>query len=242
LFLHRGDYNGNLIFGQLSDNSLKAQYNEVVRKLIAILLLLFLLSPLFALERGIASWYDSDPNGPLTANGEVFDPNALKAAHKSLRFGTVVRVTDIQSKKHVDVVINDRGPFVEGRIIDLTPEAARVLGIYVKGITEVELKPIFIPDYPISNYNRLGDTGYYKIQIGTYANLDTVETLYNRFRLLGFHPIVEIVDQKLSRLTLRWIEEKEKERTLKILKTLGFEEILLRGDMPPDVDSEAKSQ
>ena len=75
-------------------------------------------------QTGVASIY----KGGKTANGEFSRPNAMTAAHKTLPFGTVVRVTDRQSGRSVVVRINDRGPYARGRIIDLTPAAARALG------------------------------------------------------------------------------------------------------------------
>ena len=82
---------------------------------------LFLLLPalLFA-ERGIASWYTSDVEDALTANGEIYRDDALTAAHKSLTFGTIVRVHNLSNGLYVDVKINDREPFVEGRISKIT--------------------------------------------------------------------------------------------------------------------------
>jgi rare lipoprotein A len=78
-------------------------------------------------QSGIASVY-SLSSGSKTANGERLNPNALTAAHRTMPFGTKVRVLHAQSGRSVVVTINDRGPFVRGRIIDLTPAAARVLG------------------------------------------------------------------------------------------------------------------
>src|SRR6185503_1794107 len=81
-------------------------------------------------QDGIASYYKS---GRVTANGERFNPNGLTAAHRSLRFGTRVRVTNLRNGRSVIVRINDRGPFVRGRIIDLTYGAAQVVGMHGSG-------------------------------------------------------------------------------------------------------------
>jgi len=77
---------------------------------------------------GVASWYGQEFAGRTTANGEIFDPLLLTAAHRTLPFGTRVRVTNLANGRRVVVRINDRGPFKKGRVIDLTPAAARVLG------------------------------------------------------------------------------------------------------------------
>lgn len=90
-------------------------------------------------ERGGASWYGPGFHGKLTANGETFDQEALTAAHKTLKFNTRVRVTDLDTGQQVIVRINDRGPFVAGRIIDLSKGAARELGLLEKGVARVEL-------------------------------------------------------------------------------------------------------
>lgn len=91
-------------------------------------------------ETGIASWYGPGFDGNYTANGEIYDMNGISAAHKTLPFGTVVRVVELSTGRSVVVRINDRGPFVEGRIIDLSKGAALELGIIEKGITKVGLR------------------------------------------------------------------------------------------------------
>jgi rare lipoprotein A len=206
-----------------------------VRKYISILFLLLFSFSLLANtnEVGIASWYTSEPDGPLTANGEIFDPDKLTAAHKSLTFGTVVRVHNLEDNKSVDVTINDRGPFVEGRIIDLTVQGAKELGIYEKGIALVELEILHKPPYPVSNYNRLGDTGYYKIQIGSFSNYQTVQDLYEKLIKEDLIAELELVENNLIRLTIRWIEENRKDEILKTLNKLGIKEPLIRGDVNP---------
>lgn len=90
-------------------------------------------------QHGIASWYGHPFHGRLTANGEIYDMSKLTAAHKELPFNTRVRVTNLNNGKSVVVRINDRGPFVEGRIIDLSKEAARMIGMVDTGISMVEL-------------------------------------------------------------------------------------------------------
>jgi hypothetical protein len=161
------------------------------------------------------------------------DPDKLTAAHKSLTFGTVVRVHNLEDNKSVDVTINDRGPFVEGRIIDLTVQGAKELGIYEKGIALVELEILHKPPYPVSNYNRLGDTGYYKIQIGSFSNYQTVQDLYEKLIKEDLIAELELVENNLIRLTIRWIEENRKDEILKTLNKLGIKEPLIRGDVNP---------
>jgi rare lipoprotein A len=91
-------------------------------------------------ETGIASWYGDEFAGRLTANGEIFDPDVISAAHKTLPMPSVVRVINLDNGRALVVRINDRGPFVAGRIIDLSREAARVLGFQKKGIARVRVQ------------------------------------------------------------------------------------------------------
>ena len=92
-------------------------------------------------ETGIASWYGYETyrqkGGHMTANGEAFDPNGLNAAHKYLPLPTFVKVTNLENRRSIILRVNDRGPFVEGRIIDLSAGAARKLGFYDKGTARV---------------------------------------------------------------------------------------------------------
>ncbi|MFY0989506.1 septal ring lytic transglycosylase RlpA family protein [Halomonas sp. C05BenzN] len=88
-------------------------------------------------EKGIASFYSDNFQGATTASGEPFDQQALTAAHPTLPFGTKVLVTRPDTGKEVEVLINDRGPFVPGRIIDLSKRAARELGMLNRGVAPV---------------------------------------------------------------------------------------------------------
>jgi rare lipoprotein A len=95
--------------------------------------------PVVVQEQGGASWYGRYFHGRRTANGERYDQNELTAAHKTLPFGTVVRVRSEINGKEVDVRINDRGPFVAGRVIDLSQAAANALGMLQLGVKKVTL-------------------------------------------------------------------------------------------------------
>jgi rare lipoprotein A len=91
-------------------------------------------------QQGVASFYSDALHGRRTASGERYDKAALTAAHKSLPLGTRVRVTRLSTGDSVVVRINDRGPFVKGRVIDLSHRAARALGITEKGVVKVRLE------------------------------------------------------------------------------------------------------
>ncbi|MBS1731482.1 MAG: septal ring lytic transglycosylase RlpA family protein [Bacteroidetes bacterium] len=91
-------------------------------------------------QKGIASYYSDSFNGKKTANGEIFKNDKLTAAHQTLPFGTRVKVMNPQNGNSVKVRINDRGPFVKGRIIDLSKKAAEKLNMINDGILQVVLK------------------------------------------------------------------------------------------------------
>lgn len=94
---------------------------------------------------GIASWYGADFNGRLTASGEVYDMYEMTAAHKTLPLGSMVKVHNLDNGKSATVKVNDRGPYVEGRVIDLSRKAARALGMRDDGTAHVRLEVLMMP-------------------------------------------------------------------------------------------------
>jgi rare lipoprotein A len=94
---------------------------------------------------GVASWYGNEFHGRPTSSGEIFDTNDLTAAHRALPFGTYVMVSNLENDRSVVVRINDRGPFVRGRIIDLSYAAARALGLVGPGTARVRLDVLRAP-------------------------------------------------------------------------------------------------
>ena len=96
-------------------------------------------------EVGIASWYGKSFHGRRTASGERYDMHAMTAAHRSLAFGTRVRVVNLKNGKSVVVRINDRGPFVKGRIVDLSRRAADQLAFLQDGVTKVRVEVLRPP-------------------------------------------------------------------------------------------------
>jgi len=95
-------------------------------------------------ETGIASYYHDKFEGRTTASGDIFRQNKLTAAHKTLPFNTKVKVTNLKNNLSVIVIINDRGPFVEGRIIDLSQEAAWQLQFLIDGIAKVKVEVLVV--------------------------------------------------------------------------------------------------
>jgi rare lipoprotein A len=127
-------------------------------------------APIVQGEEGIASWYGHPYHGRHSASGEIYNMYAMTAAHRTLPFGTQVRVHDLQNSRDVDVRINDRGPFVEGRIIDLSYAAAQAMGM--NGIARVRLE--------ILGLGSTSEPGVYAVQVGAFrdpANADRLKAL-----------------------------------------------------------------
>lgn len=161
----------------------------MLRSVFAIVFCLFLATAYAQVQTGKASFYADKFDGTPTASGEKYRHNKLTAAHKTLPFGTKVRVTNLTNSASVEVVINDRGPYVENRIIDLSKAAAEKLGFINQGLADVRLEVIDAGDgktsdpartidrvtvdenefyeFEISRSNPKG----YGVQIGTYQEL-----------------------------------------------------------------------
>ncbi len=116
-------------------------------------------------QEGVASWYGPTFHGRKTADGETYDMYAMTAAHKTLPLGTRVEVTNLDNHRQVQVRINDRGPFVRGRIIDLSYAAAKKLGIVGPGTAPVELVAVGAANV---DFNK----GNFTFQVGSFRNRD----------------------------------------------------------------------
>ncbi len=96
-------------------------------------------------EEGVASWYGEPFHGRTTASGETYDMEALTAAHPTLPFGTRVRVRNLENRREVQLRVNDRGPFVRGRVIDVSRRGARELGLLGPGTARVRITVLEAP-------------------------------------------------------------------------------------------------
>ncbi|MEY2394994.1 MAG: rare lipoprotein [Acidobacteriaceae bacterium] len=121
-------------------------------------------------ETGLASWYGHPYHGRVAANGEIYDMEKLTAAHRTLPFGTWVRVTNITNDKSVEVRITDRGPFVGGRIIDLSHAAAEVIDMIGAGVAQVRLDIISAPVVASAQ-------NWYAVQAGAFREKERAEDL-----------------------------------------------------------------
>jgi len=135
--------------------------------------------PIGWVQRGIASWYGPNFHGRLTSNGEIYDMYALTAAHKTLPMNTIVKVTNLNNGKSVIVRINDRGPFVKGRIIDLSYTAGTKIGLNKSGTAPVLLKVIGFK----------GDVllGGYMLQVGAFMKEDRAQKKALKLKRLGYN-------------------------------------------------------
>lgn len=120
-----------------------------------------------AIASGIASWYGPNFHGKLTANGETFNMNDLTAAHRTLPFNTWVRVENLDTGKTVDVRINDRGPYVGNRVIDLSRRSAREVDMIDAGTANVRLFLLEEGDRPLSENNRASRESF-TVQIASF--------------------------------------------------------------------------
>jgi len=138
-------------------------------------------------QRGKASWYGKKFHGRKTANGEIYNMYAMTAAHKTLPLGTYVRVENLSNNKKIEVRVNDRGPFVRGRIIDLSYTGAKKLGIVGPGTAPVEIVALGVA----SKKKTTGSTGpsyvpidYYKgnftVQVGAFGDRKNAEKLQQK--------------------------------------------------------------
>ncbi len=119
-------------------------------------------------ETGLASWYGHPYHGRPAANGEIYDMEAFTAAHRTLPFGTWVRVVNLTNNKTVDVRITDRGPFVENRIIDLSHAAGEAIGLIGPGVARVRLDIVSVPASASAQ-------SWYAVQAGAFLDRDRAE-------------------------------------------------------------------
>lgn len=127
-------------------------------------------------EEGIASWYGHPYHGRRTASGEVYNMHDMTAAHRTLPFGTRVRVHNRENRRSTTVRINDRGPFVEGRIIDLSYAGAQAIGMAGPGTAWVRLEILGIGSSPPSPPSPAA-AGAFAVQVGAFADPRNAEAL-----------------------------------------------------------------
>jgi rare lipoprotein A len=168
--------------------------------------------------QGFASWYGGKFHGRLTSSGEVFDTNEMTAAHRTLPFGTLVKVTNLDNGKCVIVKINDRGPFVEGRIIDLSRAAAEGIDMLGQGIARVSIEIVAFST----------DKEVYAIQVGAYGLEKNAEKARLVLETAGFVVTIEKTGLSVARVLVRAIPALSLPDTRKKLEDLGFSQYLVK--------------
>lgn len=189
-------------------------------------------------EVGIASWYGEDFHGLPTTTGEIYNMYDFTAAHKTLPLGLFVKVKNLENKKETILRLNDRGPFVDGRIIDLSYAAAKELDIVSRGTAKVELEVL---GYPIYEGDKLTfrkpesyDAPFYRVQIGAFKVRENAERLAKTFAEKDVNvKLVEFQSKEGLFYRVRVGSFKkidEAERYQKELKKLGFGKTFIVGD------------
>ena len=143
-------------------------------------------------QTGVASWYGRDFHGKNTSNGERYDMYAMTAAHKTLPLGVYVRVRNMDNGRETVVRINDRGPFVKGRIIDLSYAAAKQIGVDVIGTAPVRIEALGYREAGSDQYAAVGnyDAGDYTVQVGSFKEYSNAQRLSEEMkRRYGFSEI-----------------------------------------------------
>jgi rare lipoprotein A len=175
-------------------------------------------------ETGVASWYGRDFQGRTTASGEIFDLNGISAAHRTLPLGTVLSVTNLDNLKSIKVRINDRGPYVKGRVLELSLGAAKELGFAAQGTARVTIESL----EPVK------DHAVYTVQAAVFAEEENAKTL--KARLQRKYETVYIVSYesnvgKFHRVRVGAYSSEEKAERIAAKLTLdGLEPVVVRKD------------
>jgi rare lipoprotein A len=187
-------------------------------------------------QTGKASWYGGKFHGRTTSSGEIYDMHAMTAAHKTLPLGTVVHVENLVNGKSTVVRINDRGPFVKGRIIDLSYGAAKEIGLVGPGVSEVRVTALGRQVGAVESRGKLIPVvetqdlrgGEFAVQVGAFLEKRNATELARRLEVLFEHVTVTKYIDEQSRILHRVRVSKagtleEAERLEQKLKEIGFE-------------------
>ena len=152
-------------------------------------------------EQGIASWYGKDFHGKKTASGEIYNMYQLSAAHKTLPLGTWVKLHNLNNGKKINLRINDRGPFIKGRIIDLSYGAAKKIGIVDSGITPVRIVILNKPENKLKNKLAYAPANFFQseftIQVAAFSDFNNAKRLKKK------------LDQNYKNIRIKKISDKE---------------------------------
>ncbi len=178
-------------------------------------------------EHGFASYYAGKFQGRLTANGEIFDTNGFTAAHKTLPFNTIVRVVNDETGAAVLVRINDRGPFVPGRIIDLSRAAADAIGMVGMGLAKVTVEVVDLGDG--KTYHKTGPPSDRVIlQIGAFRDEANAAKTVRLLESARLKPVIENGAGGFTKVLLPGVLAGDVKLILLKLDGLGFTDVLIR--------------
>ncbi len=167
----------------------------------------------FGAEEGLASWYAGKFQGRRTASGEIFDTNQMTAAHKTLPFGTRVRVRNLDNGREVVVRINDRGPFVEGRVIDLSRAAAEAIEMTGSGLARVRVEIVERPDVTAARY---------LVQVAAFAQQENAARAVARLAGEGVTAVAERGGDGVHRVRVRDVPAANLQRVREAAARAGF--------------------
>ncbi len=184
-------------------------------------------------ETGMASWYGEKFHGRPTALGETYNMYAMTAAHKTLPLPTQVRVTNLENGRSAELRVNDRGPFVKGRVIDLSYGAARQLGVVRRGTARVRIEALEPGGAPGP---KAVEGGHAYLQAGAFASRENAAKLYYRIREAGISEVY--IRRKSAGAYAVWVgpleNERESANLRRKLASLGISRTLrVFGDAPP---------
>ena len=167
-------------------------------------------------EVGLASWYGRDFHGRRTSSGEIYDMYQMTAAHRTLPLGTRVEVIHLETGRSIQVRVNDRGPFIAGRVIDLSYGAARVLGMVGQGVAPVRVRTIAAAVAPTTAARVAAVPGRFTMQLGSFTSRENATafagTLQQRFN--GVHLVPARLDgETVYRVRMGTYQSREEARS-----------------------------
>ena len=175
-------------------------------------------------QRGVASWYGEPFHGRKTASGEVYDMHGLSAAHKELPLGTVVWVKNLDNGRELELRVNDRGPFVKGRVLDVSYAAAKRLGMVGPGTAKIELRVVRLGGGPSGE--RL--TTRFAVQVGAFGERSNAEDLHRKLSR-DYQDVELIQDGRWHRVRIGNLRTEKDARKLESdLKKRGLPAVVVR--------------
>lgn len=183
-----------------------------------------------------ASYYAEKFHGRKTASGETFNMNALTCAHKTLPFGTMLRVTNLQNNATVDVRVNDRGPFVKGREIDLSKAAAQKLGMIKTGTARVKIE-IISPNGTSAvasrsaaspNTNSAARADYWDVQVGSFTSRENANRLAQALLKSGFENVYFQETSSVTRVVLKRVPDAQLPEIEAKLRANGYTDYVVK--------------